>query len=409
MRKALWRDITAEWRQHWCVGAAAFFSTAVSLAVWPSVSSLFVQPLQQAFHWSRGQIALSANASLISAALAPFAGRVIDRLGVRPILLTGLVFTAASYFALASMHGSLGFYYTAYGCLATFGLSTTGLTYTRIVASTFGPTRGFALSVNRASCAISGICLPPLLYAVMQSHGWRWGFISLGLLLLMISYPLGWLFPGKESVPKQSAQQSLRTEPASWSTLLRDGRVHILCLAAGLNYAPVVAILSQLQPLLVGHGINPATVSGLVGLASAGALCGGLIAGALVDRLPAHRVAASFMLAPIAGCLMLSHASAPSGAAAAVVLVGVGQGIELDLVAYMIAKYFAARHYSSVYGLTYFYLALLSALSVSAIGLLYDTFKSYQLVLMLAVGSFTAAAFCYLATGKKRAADCSSM
>src|SRR2546425_9387412 len=83
--------MAAEWRQSWRLGLAALLGAACAYSVWTAVSSLFVQPLQDAFGWSRGQIALAYNAGLVTAFVAPLIGRAVDRLGVRPVLIGGLI------------------------------------------------------------------------------------------------------------------------------------------------------------------------------------------------------------------------------------------------------------------------------------------------------------------------------
>ena len=93
-RSSAGRAALKEWREQWRMGTAALIGTAVSFSVWPSLSSLFIAPLQDAFGWSRGEIALAQNASLAAALLSPVLGRLIDRLGVRPVLIGGLLLTS---------------------------------------------------------------------------------------------------------------------------------------------------------------------------------------------------------------------------------------------------------------------------------------------------------------------------
>ncbi|MEP7349468.1 MAG: MFS transporter [Sphingorhabdus sp.] len=391
-----WRIAMGEWRNHWRVGLTAMVGTAVSFSVWSSVSSIFVQPLEDAFGWSRGEIALTQNASFAAALAAPFLGRLIDRIGVRPVLLSGLVLTIIGYGLLSAMAGSLPQYYASYLFLTLAGLATTGIAYTRIVGAAFVRSRGLALAVTRSGLAISGALLPPTLFAVIATYGWRYGFLLLAGLILCVSLPLAWAFVdrGKAAPAPQSDVMPLRT-------ILADRKVIIICLASGLNYAPVVALLSQLQPILTANGLPAATAAGLVGLVGLAALAGTFITGALVDRIWAPAVACFFTVMAAAGCVLLIVPGAGLGLAmAAVILIGLGQGAEIDVVAYIIARWFGMPRYATIYGLSIFAISVFIAIGGSLVGIVYDRTGSYDAVLAGAAICFVLGALGYLAMGR---------
>jgi len=91
------RAISARVYYGWFVaiaaGAAEFGNAASSI----TVLTFFVIPMTDEFGWSRTEIsgATSVGASL-GAALAPFAGRMVDRVGSRMVLVVGGVAVAAA-------------------------------------------------------------------------------------------------------------------------------------------------------------------------------------------------------------------------------------------------------------------------------------------------------------------------
>ncbi|MEO5598539.1 MAG: MFS transporter [Novosphingobium sp.] len=392
-----WQAARTEWRGHWQVGLTAMIGTALSFSVWSSVASIFVQPLQDAFGWTRGQIALTQNASFAGALAAPMVGRLIDRVGVRIVLLGALVLTVLAYGALAAMNGALPVFYAAYLFLTLAGLGTTGLSYTRIVSAAFVRTRGLALAVTRSGLAIAGAVLPSALFMLITHHGWRAGYLLLAGLILFVSLPLAWVFIGRgPAIARVQPRAAMRLRD-----VLADRKVLIICLASGLNYAPVVALLSQLQPLLVSKGVPPGNSAALVGLVGLAALGGTFITGALVDRIWAPGVACLFTLLAALGCLLLGLPGGGMPAAmAAIVLIGIGQGAEIDVVAFIIARWFGMERYSTIYGLSVFAIAMLVALGGSLVGIIYDRTGSYNAVLIGAAVCFGLSALAYLAMGK---------
>src|SRR5688572_29060076 len=79
--------IIEEWGSAWRPGMAALIAGSISYSLFSAVSSLFVEPLQAQFGWSRGDIAIVHSFGLITAFAAPVVGRLTDRHGVRPVLL----------------------------------------------------------------------------------------------------------------------------------------------------------------------------------------------------------------------------------------------------------------------------------------------------------------------------------
>lgn len=397
----LWRIALLEWRAQWRLGLAALIGTGLCFSVWPSVSSLFVAPLQEAFGWSRGEIAIAHNASLVAAFVSPMLGRLIDRIGVRPVLLGGLLLTTIAYFLLAALRGPLPVYYLFYTVLCLVGTTTTGLTFTRVVSGAFVGSRGMALAITRSGLALSGALLPPTVFAIISTYGWRVGFVALGVLVLLLALPSAWLWIRGASLAPVATDSDVHKPQSSLIGLLRNHKVLFICVASALNYAPIVALLSQFQPLLVGKGLGASEAAALIGLVGVSALVGALLTGMLVDRIWAPLVACVFTLGPALGCLMLLPESIELWVAiVALILLGLGQGAEIDVVAFMIARYFGLRSYASIYGLSVFFIAAMVALGGSLIGLSYDYFGDYDMALLVAASCFVISAFSYLAMGR---------
>lgn len=393
--------ILAEWRMSWRPGVAAMLGTAVSYSVWTAASSLFVQPLQDQFGWSRGDISFAHNAGLVSAFAAPVVGRLVDRLGVRPVLITGLILTACCYGLFATMQGSLGVYYAIYLLFAIVGMTTTGITYTRVITGAFHDTRGTALAIARSGLALSGALLPILLFVTIGRWGLPGGFLTLAALILVIALPLAWLWIPSRANEVRHPKATHSGASDGWLTLLAKPKVLLICAASALNYAPVVALLSQMMPLATSKGISPELAVGAVSAVGLAAVAGALLSGVLVDRFWAPMVAFVLNIAPAIGCLLLlSDPISPWMLYAAALMIGLGQGAEIDIVAFMIARYFGLRSYATIYGLSTLCIALSVAVGASLIGMAYDRFGNYDFALMVASGSFALAAVCYLGMGR---------
>ncbi len=390
-----------EWKRHWRIGLVALLGSGLSYSIWINLSSLFVQPMQDAFGWTRGQIGLAHNATLIAALLAPLTGRLVDRYGVRHVLLIGVTLTALMFIALSQVSGSLLHFYLLYAGLAVAGLTTSGITYSRLVCGAFVNSRGLALAIARGGLAIASAAMPLVMFQAMGLWGWRAGIATMGVVMLLLVVPLVWLWvPASGGHTHDERDAGKAPMRRNWQ-MLASRKVWTLCLAAALAYVPLVTIFSQLQPLLVGKGLPAAQAAGLLGLIGLSALLGATITGVLIDRIWAPWVALAFTLLPCIGFGLLQGMATPSPfvAGLSIMLLGIGYGAEADLLAYMAARYFGLVNYGTIYGLAVLCISVGTSIGVSGIGLAHDHFHSYDIALWAAMGISMLSGLLYLSLG----------
>ena len=105
--KLLNRRIYYGW---WVVGAAAgaqFGNAATAI----NILTIFILPMSSEFGWSRtGVAAATSLGAILGAVVAPFSGRLIDRIGSRVILTFGSFLVVCSCLGLASVGSLAGFY-----------------------------------------------------------------------------------------------------------------------------------------------------------------------------------------------------------------------------------------------------------------------------------------------------------
>lgn len=393
--------VLGEWRKSWRPGFAALVAGSIGYSLFSAVSSLFVEPLQAQFGWSRGDIAFVHSFGLVTAFAAPVVGRLTDRHGVRPVLLTGLVLTALGYALLSRMAGGLGYYYAVYFIFSLAGMATTGITVTRIFSGAFERSRGTALAIGRSGLAIAGALMPQVLFPIILHSGTSGAYLALGGLILLLAIPLVWLWVPSRAADLDAGRISTLSRAEGWLPLLAKRKIRILIAASVLNYVPVVSLLSQMKPLAISKGLDAAMAVGAVSAMGLAAACGALLSGVLVDRFWAPAIAFVLNALPAVGCLVLLNAEVhPALFLGAVVLVGLGQGAEIDIVAFMIARYFGLRSYATIYGLSTLGIALGVACGASLIGKAYDVFGNYDAALLAASASFALASLLYLAMGR---------
>lgn len=395
------QNVIAEWKSSWRQGAASLIIGSLCWSLYSTIASLFVEPFEQEFGWTRAEIAFVHGLTLVNAFAAPVIGRMSDHYGVRRVVLGGITLTGLGYLLMSLLWGSLGYYYAVYLFVSTVGLATSGITCTRIMSGAFETTRGTALAIGRSGLAIMGALMPLMLYPVIKNYGVMGGYLLLASLVICIALPVAWMWVPKAKVAKQGGKMVEQGKADSFLTLLRNRKVRTLVAAATLNYVPVVALLSQMKPLGVSKGLDELTAVGAVSVMAASAAVGAFLSGVLVDRFWAPAVAFTLNVAAGLGCLFLLQADVPVIMFyCAVMLVGLGQGAEIDIVAFMVARYFGLRSYSMIYSLTVLGISLFTSVGSMLIGLAYTHFGNYDVAIMVASALFMLAGLCYLGMGR---------
>ncbi len=112
--------------------------------------------------------------------IVPFVGWLTDLFGVKRITVIGIVCLPFAKFACSMMNGSLAVYFALVFLQLTIGTTNSALVYTRLVSLNFKEARGLALSIVASGGAFLLVFAVPALNWLIDTHGWRAGFVALG-------------------------------------------------------------------------------------------------------------------------------------------------------------------------------------------------------------------------------------
>ena len=161
--------------------------------------------------------------------------------------------------------------------------------------------------------------------------------------------------------------------------------------------------IPNLEKLLGAKGFE--TVDAVV-LASAlgyAVIIGRLIGGYLIDRFWAPAVAFVLLSIPAISCLLLQSAELSySTALIAVMILGFGAGVEYDLLAYFVSRYFGMKNYAAIYGFLYGFFALGAGFGPVIFGKFFTATGSYDSILGYAFVAFLVGSIPLLFLGKYR-------
>jgi len=382
----------------WYVALACGIGLACGLAtVLTYTFGVFVTPLRAEFEWTQTETFAALFLSVLTITfVAPFFGLLVDRLGARRVILVGLVLEAALVASFYFQDENVLTFYLRYIALAVFGVGTTHIAFTRIIALWFDRQRGLALGVTLAGVGIGGFAWPILTQWAIDALGWRSAWLVIaaaiivfgGTIVLLVvrdsPQSMGLLPDGDTEV--RSKDSPARHDEAPGVTLkeaLATRHFWMMLVIFLLIGIGVTSIQVHLVPLLVSRGVTPMRAANALSILAVALLFGRVAAGWLMDRIFAPRVAIAFLLGPIVAIFLLASGVSGWLAFVAGILTGLAAGAEVDVTAYLVSRYFGLRHFSSIYAWYYSAYSLGAGLGPLATANAVDRFGGYTEILLV--------------------------
>jgi len=345
--------------------------------------SFMVEPWQREFGWNREQIARAFALAAISVAIcSPLIGKLFDRFDPRKLIAGFMAAFGLSLGALSQLTPHLPQLYINAVCIGIAGTGTYQLGYARIIAGWFERKLGAALSIVVAGSGFGSFLVPPLVEHLIGAYGWRHTYLALAALPLCIGTPLTLAFARSSpaAARARTADESAAGETIAglrWPQAI--GTLSFWLLALGVCALSLTenGALAHLAPMLSDHGLHPREIAYSASLLGIASVAGRFTLGWLLDYVKGSVIAIGSLLASGCGMVLMAHAHSFAAAGPAAFLAGLGGGCELDLIPYMLRRYFGLRSFSTLYGLVYSAYAVTGAVAPLILGHVYDTTGSY--------------------------------
>ncbi len=333
--------------------------------------SVFVIPLQEAYGWSRSEIALGLTISIsVLNATGLFLGYYIDAYGPRKLGLIG-VFLLGSGFTLMVFQRTLIEYYVFYGLLVGLG---SGILYmSNIAAITKSGFKkiGSALGFVIAGFGLSAGFFGPLISYVIDAYGLKQAFTMLGLIGFSLALPV-LAFPNTSERYKVDYVGSLLK-------IFRDRRVYRLWFLMALTTSIGFAISSFLKPYAKEFLANEMLATLPITFFALGNSLGRFVSGVLSDIFNAEKVLVFTVIyhSLNAIALMILPPIFPYVIFISTFIAGLGHGSLFTIFPKLTTEVFGTSRISQVYGAILSSSILGSFLGSFVSNLVYDIIGTY--------------------------------
>ena len=171
------------------------------------------------------------------------------------------------------------------------------------------------------------------------------------------------------------------------SAALRRKDFWLTLVASFLVVTAINGVIAHLVALLTDQGLpNAISVKMLVAVGLS-AIAGRLISGYLLDRFFAPHLAAFIFLIPLIGLvILLTGVQAILLILVASICLGFGLGAEVDIIGFLVGRYFGLRRYGEIYGYIFAVFTIGSGLGPYLMGATFDAAGNYKLALAFFCG-----------------------
>lgn len=380
----------------WVIALAATLGMVMTSPGQTYAVSIFLEHFIVDLGISRSLVStLYTLGTLVGSFALPLIGRQIDARGPRMMtvaisLLFGIACIYMGYVTNAVMLG-LGFV-----AIRMLGQGALGLVSSYTINQWWVRRRGMVMGLSGVAMSLLGMGLfPSLIQRLIDDFGWRTAYPVLGVSILVLMLPVGYLFYrnqpeayglkpdglAKKAIDGSANENVLVEEEWTLSEVTRTPAFWII--SAGL------ASMSMLSTGLFFHAVSIFSDNGLPAAVAASAFVPvalttalvNLLGGFLVDRISARYLLALALFFQ-AVVLVLAHSlGSVSMALLYGVVLGTTSGLQRTVSSVIWANYFGRRYLGSITGFTTTILVASSALGPMPFGVARDLLGTYNFIL----------------------------
>ena len=358
--------------------------------------SIFNPSFRLALELSHSQLTGAYMVGTLLAALPqPYIGGLMDRFGIRRVMLIVVILLGLACIFMAQVQGLL-MLFLAFFFLRVLGQGALGLMAINTLAMWFQVRLGTVAGMMNAAAAGAIALIPPMILLLINQFGWRGAYTVLGVLVWLLMLPVllllyrnrpedvGQTMDGR---PSAKTELAIEEKEEADSFTLQEARhtrsFWILLLFTAAWAMIITAIFFNIIPVFTDQGLTDAHAAATFTTIAVALAITQLIAGMLADRYRLNWLASLCMIFIAAGVWMLSQADSVGLAQLYALLIGIGQGLFGAVNNTVWVRYFGRAHLGRIRGSAAMAMVAGSSTGPFIMGATYDLFGSYQVSLTL--------------------------
>ena len=410
----------------WIIVAVTFVTMAIGVNA-RTAFSLFFPPIIDEFGWERGVTAGAFSFGfVVSGAVSPLIGRLMDRSGPRAVMELGVALMAGGLL-LAPLTTQPWHLYLTIGVMVGAGSICLGYSgQSLFLPNWFIRRRGLAMGLAFAGVGLGSMTLLPWVQHMIEQTGWRTACTAMGILVLVVLAPINLLLRKRpEDIGLEpdgdAAPSGVSSVPVSyvvdtdwagidWTLSLAIRTARFWWLATGYFGGLYIwyAVQVHQTKYLLDIGFSPGVAVWALGVVSLLGIPGQILLGHVSDRVGREWIwTASCLGFAICFAALIGLKSFPVLTLIYVMVLAqgaLGYGLT-SIMGAVVLEIFQGKHFGSIFGTVMLIALAGGAAGPWVTGFLHDLSGSYTsaFVIGIAVSGLSAIAIWMASPGKVRA------
>lgn len=353
------------------------------------------------FQWDRAAVAGAGGSVLLfTSACYPFAGAIMDKFGVKRVMILCVMLMGASLLGYAYLSSLWQLYF--FSSFLGIGLAGTGIMTDQVLISKwFIMKRGLAVGITMAGIGVGATIGPQIALFLIKMLGWRTAFMAQGLSIWLLALPLLVIIIKEKPqdiglLPDGGLEGNIGNETRarggygptvsiSFRDALRTRTLWLLSIASFLSFFVIFALINHLILYLKDVGYTLETASLALSVCGFFSFLGKIIFGRFLDVFhnKKNAIVVAYLLL-VSGVLLLHFAGSAFGVVfISICSIGLAWGGSLVCMTDLTAYYFGLKYLGRILGFVMVFFGLSGALAPSIVGYVYQYSLNYEWALML--------------------------
>jgi MFS family permease len=400
---------TEQNRRGWIIVGAIFLTM---FFIWGAINAgvVFFVPIIKQFGWSRAKLSVAFSIGWVTGgAASPLIGWIADRVNPKKMMIVGATITGLA-FLVVSRATNFGEFLALYGLFGICVGASTVIPCSIVIASWFKERRGLAMGIAFAGGTLGGALMTVVATYAIESGGWRFGYLALGLPILVVVVPLIVIFIRTRTAAEvreshQALDASVSADeptvpielPGLEISQARKTRSFWMISLIQLFGGVTIGMGPHFIAYLTGVGYTATFAATVVSLYLIATTAGTLLGGPVADRWGARSAMMATYILGTLGMIGMFMASHPLGLAATIIAGGFATGALAVQMPMIMIESLGMKRFGSVMGITSVFYTAGAAISPVVTGRVFDQTGTYSTVIasfavMLIVCAFAVSA-----------------
>jgi MFS family permease len=386
----------------WKIVGIAFFVDFIAVGFFFYSYGVFFKALAEEFGGSRLDVSIGITlVNVVGAIIAPTIGRSLDRFPIKNVILFGCANLSFGFLLLSFINSQWQLYLILATFIAVGAAAMGGLSTAKLVTNWFITRRGTALGIATMGISLSGVAMPLISAVLIESFGWRTGFMVYGIFTLALVLPIVMRYVidaphhlGLLPDNKPKTKHDIPAPEIQWRTrqALANKNFWLIVLTFGLLFCCMGATLTHMVPRVTDMGFSLTEAAPILSFGAAAGVLGKVIYGWITDHYNAKWAIWAAIASQLTGQIILLNADTYSVLIIGSTIFGFGMGGIVPIHGSIVSALFGQAGFGYIMGLMRPAMMPIMVMGIPFAGWIFDTTGQYDLAFEVFLGLYLIAA-----------------